>query len=247
MGDKLKKVAVRALKRFGLKIVRIPKQGSLNGKRVINFLHIGKNAGTQISMLSKAINKANPHISILKCSHRTFLRDLPSEQEYFFSIREPVSRFKSAFYSRKRKGQPRFFAEWTPYEAQAFADFEHANDLAEALFEEGERGRQAIDAINSISHTSMNQVDWFYMHGNMFKVRPPLYIIRQENFADDFAKFKELLGVDNETTIETDSVRSHRNDYDSVPELSERAVGNLKKWYSQDIEFYKRCEAWLEQ
>lgn len=217
------------------------------GKRVVNFLHNGKNAGTQISMLSKAINKANPNISIVKCRHRVFLRDLPPDQEYFFSIREPISRFKSAFYSRKRKGQPRYFAEWTPYEAHAFQDFEHANDLAEALFEDSERGRKALDAITSINHTSMNQIDWFYMHGNMFKVRPPLYIIRQENFAKDFAKFKELLGVDSETTIETDAVRSHRNDYRGVPEFTEKAIENLEKWYSQDFEFYKRCEAWLEQ
>lgn len=247
MGNKLKTVTARTLERFGMKIVRIPKRRFSKGKRVVNFLHIGKNAGTQISVLADVINSENPHISIVKRNHDTFLRHLPVDQEYFFSIREPISRFKSGFYSRKRKGKPRIFAEWTIYEAQAFQNFEHANDLAEALFEPSERGRQAIDAIKSIRHTAMNQVDWFYTCGNMFEIRPPVHIIRQENFANDFAKLTELLGVEGEVIIEKDPVRSHRNNYEGVPELSELAIENLTKWYSQDIAFYKRCVAWLER
>jgi hypothetical protein len=88
------------------------------------FLHIGKNAGTQILHLANQLQ--HDGIVINKMPHRSKLRDIDENDQYFFSIRDPISRFKSGFYSRKRKGQPRIYSEWTPHEAAAFKSFEHA-------------------------------------------------------------------------------------------------------------------------
>ena len=134
-----------------------------------------------------------------------------------------------------------------PYEAKAFADFDHANDLAEALFTEGPLGVRAFGAIKSIQHTAMNQVDWFSGFGNIFTVRPPVWVVRQERFEEDIAVLCSKLGYEGGIRIVADPVKSHRGDYSDTPELSERAVENLKQWYVQDLEFYRTCEDWLSQ
>ena len=105
---------------------------TLNNKaNTIAFLHIGKNAGTQITHVTKQLKKYN--IKIKKYHHKTKLADLSRNSQYFFSIRNPATRFLSGFYSRKRKGQPRLNIDWNIHEKIAFEQFEHANDIAENL------------------------------------------------------------------------------------------------------------------
>lgn len=214
-------------------------------KRSIHFLHIGKAAGTQIQGVAKQINERSSSLRIKCHNHDTALRGLPAGEAYFFSIRNPETRFVSGFYSRKRKGQPLLFAEWSRDEAAAFAAFEHANELAECLFETGSTGAKALMAATSISHCAMHQIDWFRRMGFFFELRPPLAILRQENFAVDLAAFLERLEIDFPVHIERDKVQSHANDYRGIPALSEKARHNLRLWYSRDYAFYDQCERWI--
>lgn len=242
----LKRAADAAFGALGYKLIRTSAKLRAN-ENAVHFLHIGKNVGTQIQALTKIINEAGIGTKFIHHSHDTFLRHIPENADFFFSVRDPISRFKSGFYSRKRKGQPRIYSEWTQFERRAFEDFEHANDLAESLFAEGDLGRKAFCAIKSISHTAMNQVDWFYGFGNLFDLRPPVSIVRQEHFEKDFEILKRQLGIDLATPITRDPVLAHKNDYSDTPALSEKANANLRIWYSQDFEFYQQCEAWLER
>jgi hypothetical protein len=220
----------------------------------IHFLHIGKNAGTQIKSLCDQLNTLQGRSSagfreLIKHGHSTVLAALPKGAQYFFSIREPVSRFKSGFYSRKRKGQPRLYAEWTQHEEAAFSDFPEANDLAESLFEGGALGAAAFRAIKSIRHTAQNQSDWFCTMGNFLRTNPPIWIIRQEHFASDFQVLLRRAAFDidvNELTISANPKTAHTFDYTGVPELSGKAVENLQIWYAQDIQFYAACEEWID-
>ena len=152
----------------------------------------------------------------------------------------------SGFYSRKRKGLPRIYSEWSRHEKRAFSYFEHANDLAEALFDDGVRGYNAICAIKSIFHCSMDQVGWFDCSGYFLDINPPVAIIRLEKFENDVRLFLTRIGVDSGVWFSTDPVARHSNDYSLVPELSEKAQNNLYNWYRQDYEFYRMCEAWIE-
>ena len=215
--------------------------------RTIHFLHIGKNAGNQIKLIIKQINAQCPDVHIRRHGHRVSLREIADDGAYFFSIRNPVTRFRSGFYSRKRKGQPRKLIEWTRHEAKAFSDFEHANELAEALFSGGVAGAKAFGAMKSISHVSMNQVDWFSRVGNILEIRPPLCIIRQEMFDVDIHALKVETGFEGDFRIEKDPIKSHINDYSDIPEFSQKALSNLARWYVQDFEFYKACEEWIER
>lgn len=216
------------------------------GRPRVHFLHIGKNAGTEIK---RYVDHLRPALAsrwkVVKHRHETWLRDLPPGEPYFFSIRSPLGRFRSGFYGRKRKSLPRYHREWSEHEALAFGDFEHANDLAEALFRKDDLGRKAWAAMKSPKHTAMNQSDWFTACGQFLRVRPPLVIIRQEHFAEDIASLQRKLGVDPPVVLEADFVASHRTDYAGVPPLSELAVENLRRWYAQDFEFYDLCCDWV--
>ena len=213
--------------------------------REIAFLHIGKNAGTQIMHLAQQLR---PHgVVVHQLPHSKKLFEGPPALNYFFSIRNPITRFKSGFYSRKRKGQPRIYVEWTPPEAMAFGRFAHANDLAEALFRRDDAGYDAVQAIQSIRHTAMQQVDWFERLAYL-DLRPPVWIIRQENFAEDFETFLARMGLPlkyRDLKPAQDAASAHSNDYSQVPELSELAKENLKRWYARDFVFYELCERWM--
>lgn len=243
----MKKTFKKMLGRLGLGSKEAVTQPSKQEKADIIFIHIGKNAGTQIVNLSKQILDMSG-TNIQKVKHDVRLSQIDPELPYFFSIRNPVGRFKSAFYSRKRKGQPRVYSEWSEHEAIAFSEFEHANDLAESLFSKGERGASAMAAMQSISHTTMHQIDWFAKEGYFLKARPPIWIIRQENFREDFDTLLEKANLNlkmSDLEIANDEKQAHKNDYSQVPALSAKAKDNLALWYSRDFEFVEKCEQWM--
>ena len=247
----MKKLIKKSLTSVGIEISRVKKLNKeaseiASEANEIAFLHIGKNAGTQVMHVARQLT---PHgVYIKKYRHNVKLASLPAETKYFFSIRNPSERFISGFYSRKRKGQPRIYSEWSQHEKAAFEEFEDANELAEMLFHENEGGVKARAAIKSIRHTGMQQVDWFQGCAYL-NIQPPLTIIRQEFFEQDMQRFLDLLGVtqDLSSLLTEDKVKAHRNDYDEVPPLSELAVKNLKRWYIQDYMFYEMCEEWLKE
>lgn len=213
----------------------------------IAFLHIGKNAGTQITHLARQIEDS-AGVKIINCGHETKLYMLPEGARYFFSIRNPVSRYKSGFYSRKRKGQPRIYNEWTEHEHLAFSRFEHANDLAECLFKNDKQGHEAAQAIESISHTSRHQIDWFQRTGQFLTLTPPLWIIRQEHFDNDFSELLSKSNIElsySDLQVSKDAMTTHKNDYTEAAEFSDLAITNLKRWYARDYVFYELCESWM--
>ncbi|WP_176273358.1 sulfotransferase family 2 domain-containing protein [Altererythrobacter lutimaris] len=214
----------------------------------IFFLHIGKNAGTQVRQLCEQV-QAKGHAEFVRVRHGDKFSVLPDGARYFFSVRSPSARFKSGFYSRKRKGAPRLYNEWSAHEAEAFAHFEHASDLAESLFEETTRGRLAWAAAQSITHTAMQQSDWFSQYGFALELHPPIWIIRQEHFNADFDKLLERAGIAlrlADLSIAQDQKLAHSTDYTATPELSAKAQNNLERWYARDFAFYNLCCDWIE-
>ena len=218
-------------------------------RKTLHFLHIGKNAGTEITRYIDRINLVSADFEIVRHGHDFFMHRLCKDNDnpgYFFSIRNPISRFKSAFYGRKRQGKPRYDnALWSSDEALAFKEFAHATELAEALFRRDDLGRKALAAVKSIRHTAQNQTDWFYCFGHFLDLKPPIAIIRQENFQEDMTNFQRKINLPDPFLLNQDAVLSHKNNYDGTPDLSPTAVENLMRWYCQDIAFYEMCEDWI--
>ena len=218
-------------------------------KNSLIFIHIGKNAGTHINNISSKINALQSEYKIISARHRGNLRDIPKRIPYFFSIRDPISRFKSAFYSRKRKGYPVYDSPHNRSESKAFSIFKEANDLAESLFREDSIGEEAFWAMNSITHIKTHQFDRFSSVPSFLKYRPPIHIIRTENFKNDFSKFllKTNIKVSiDELNLEKDKNSSHTTIYSDIPSLSELAKSNLKIWFKKDYYFYGICSDWLD-
>lgn len=231
--------------RAGLEIALRRVRRTRPGRRVIYFLHIGKAAGSQVKQALEQINQGQSAVLMQAMRHHVTLQDIPEPADYFFSIRDPISRFRSGFYSRKRCGQPLNNIPWTRYEEQAFTAFEHANDLAEGLFAGGEAGMRAAAAIKSIEHTARDQIDWFAQAGDIFATRPPVWVLRQEHLEEDFATFLDRAGIAIRPDLRRDPTGAHANDYSQVPPLSDRARENLRKWYCQDYAFYDAVETWM--
>ncbi|MFT5796976.1 MAG: hypothetical protein ACI84R_001031 [Candidatus Azotimanducaceae bacterium] len=216
----------------------------------IHFLHIGKCAGSQVGRIARQINQDPDGHRIIKHHHDVYLRHLHKKADYFFSIRHPISRFSSGFYSRKRKGAPKLHIEWSPDDTFAFETFEHANDLAEALFEKTDLGHKAWAAMKSIRHTAQNQSDWFYCRGSFLFTRPPIWILRQENFDANLTTFFDRAKLDLgdcKIKISSDPKAAHANNYTDIPPLSDKAREKLSLWYAQGIAFYDMCEVWMMQ
>jgi len=151
----------------------------------------------------------------------------------------------SGFYSRKRKGQPRYYVEWSPREQRAFEVFAHANDLAEALFSDGELGAQALNAMTGILHVSTPQLSWFDDPWDLFYgARRPFFVLRQGRLRQDFAAMARKLSLPVEISLPEDRTSAHRNDYAGVPPLSDLAIKNLQRWYAADIEFFRLAQAY---
>lgn len=216
-------------------------------QKAVHYLHIGKTAGTQIGHVIKQVNKAQSKLRIVKHDHGATLRSLPQSDDYFFSLRDPVGRFRSGFYSRKRMGRPRLNNPWSPSEARIFAEFEHATDLAEALFRNDARGSSAMAAMLTIGHVGNSQVDWFKKAGDIFTLRPPVWIIRQSQLEADINSLLQRLGLMQHFTVTKDPVQAHLNDYTGIPPMSDLAVENIQRWHSADYQFYAKCEAWMNE
>ncbi|PTX57481.1 sulfotransferase family protein [Litoreibacter ponti] len=119
-------------------------------------LHIGKTGGSYMRSLLRH-NETRWTRPLHLLGHGGTLRGsakrFGDDRRLAFVVRDPVTRFVSAFYSRQRQGRPTYQVDWTPEEAAAFLWFEHAEDLALALRSDVPRARSAaLYAMGAIQH-----------------------------------------------------------------------------------------------
>ena len=234
---------------------------NLSGKEVFHFLHIGKTGGTAVryALVRDMIlledggrnNRGTSMVSlpntpyILKLhTHSITLKNIPEGEKVIFFLRDPIARFVSSFYSRKRKGMPRYFFEWHPEEKAAFQKFETANELACSIMSENRKTSDAaVKAMQSVFHVNTSFWDWFENKEYFLSRIPGIFFIGfQESLNHDFEKLKMKLGLPDAIRLPTDNVEAHRGKYsDSEKFLEEKAIRNLEKWYARDYEFIKLC------
>jgi hypothetical protein len=207
----------------------------------VHVLHVGKTGGTA---LKAALNAYPPKVELHLHGHRTRLRDVPRGERVVFFVREPLSRYVSAFYSRQRKGQPRYYFEWNRAEERAFAAFATPDELAAALSSpDTALRREAQAAIKGIRHLRSPYAEWFGSERALLRRLDDILLIGfQEELDDDFEILKSLLGMDPHARLPAGDRRAHRNPQDVDKTLSPAAESNLRKWYARDIRFYDFCK-----
>jgi len=210
----------------------------------VHFIHVSKAGGTAIRYALRQAQEegggefVSPWGPVRTHRHSFRLRDVPKGDKATFALRDPVSRFVSGYYSRQRKGAPRYVREWSNAERQSFEWFPTPQALAEALAEPpGETRKRAEFAMKSIRHLKRRLTLWTgdptYLRRNLDKV---LYIARQETLDDDWEKLKELLGLPAELALPQDAIVAHRTIYPSDVSISDRGVAALRAWYAEDFE-----------
>jgi len=167
------------------------------------------------------------------------LRDAKRGEKVFFFVRDPIDRFVSGFYSRKRKGMPRIYNEWSGNEREAFNNFKTPNELGLALSNKNRKVReQAIKAMQSIGHVNTSYWDWFKNRAYfMDRMGDILLVGEQRKLGENFLKLKELLGLPEALALPKDRTNTHKNPENVDKNISPKARKNLEKYYSKDYEF----------
>ena len=234
-----------------VKKARQKKRYQAEGKQIINFLHIGKTGGSAIKFALKdwAEKPLKNNSVIYLHSHRVGLKDIPKGEKVFFFLRDPISRFKSGFYSRKRQGQPRIYSPWSEDEKITFERFETPNDLAMALSSPNlEMRKNAEFAIGSIKHTRLFTQEFFstkeYFSSRLSDI---FFIGFQETLSTDFEILKAKLSLPEDVALPNDDIKAHRNPNNLNTKISPEAIENLMNWYKTDLELIQFCHDMIQE
>jgi hypothetical protein len=206
----------------------------------VHFLHIRKTGGTAVT---EALGPVALKFGIMLHAHNTKLSDIPRDHRVFFFVRHPISRFVSGFFSRLRRGMPRYNYEWSEVEAKAFGRFAKPNDLAEALSaSETETRTCAREAMRGVAHLNSSYKDWFSGEQELEERLDSILLIGlQERLSADFEYLKQLLHLPPNLCLPEDDLLAHRTPKDFNRQLTPLAERNLADWYVEDIRFYDRC------
>tara|TARA_B100000674_G_scaffold360971_1_gene303741 strand:+ start:2673 stop:3404 length:732 start_codon:yes stop_codon:yes gene_type:complete len=231
----------------------------------VHFLHVGKTGGSTIKHAIKATAiKLNPQLSkkdvrddkiidlskltnnkleIIFHGHGTSLADIPKDEYFVFSIREPISRFVSGFNSRKRQGRPRYNCPWTQSEKKAFQTFNTPDELAISLTSEDKETREmAKRAMQSIRHIK-NRLSQWIIDENYLQARSNrlITIIRQDHLQDDFEDFQKRLNINKYIELVNDENVAHRSSDMDDKFLSEKSRSNLSSFLEREFQLYSFC------
>lgn len=209
-------------------------------KQIVHFLHIGKTGGTAIKEALKN-QTVTSSCKIFLHGHRFTLRTVPQGDKCVFFVRDPVSRFVSAFYSRQRMGQPRYLVPWSKAEERSFSYFKTPNQLALALSSEDEaQQKQAKYAMRCITHVNTSFATWLGDEEYFLsRLEDVLLIGHQESLTADFSSLKRLLTLSDAVKLPEDEAKSHQNSNAFDKRIDEKARQNLQAWYANDYEYLK--------
>jgi O-antigen biosynthesis protein len=208
----------------------------------LNVLHIGKTGGTALKHVLLE-HQAASRYQLLFRGHDVTLPDVPVGERYMFLIRDPLTRFVSAFNGRFREDRPRYHYPWREEERIAFAIFKTPDQLAVALSsaDAGERAR-AEAAMHGIGHVNTPYTAWFPDESAFRERLPDLFFIGlQDRLDEDFELLKRKLGLPGDATLPRDETIAHKTPKGFESQLSELGRANLERWYERDVALVRLC------
>jgi hypothetical protein len=208
----------------------------------LNVLHIGKTGGTALKHVLQE-NAGTSHYQLLFRGHDVTLADIPPGEQFMFLIRDPLTRFVSAFNGRLREDRPRYHYPWRDEERVAFAIFKTPDQLAVALSsEDDEERRQAEAAMHGIGHVNTPYTFWF-PHESAFRARlsDVFFIGLQDRLDDDFELLRRKLRLPDGVAMPHDETAAHKTPAGFTSQLSDRGRTNLERWYARDVAFVGLC------
>jgi hypothetical protein len=208
----------------------------------LNVLHIGKTGGTALKHVLREHQDASRY-QLLFRGHDVTLADVPVGEPFMFLIRDPLTRFVSAFNGRLREDRPRYHYPWRDEEKVAFAIFKTPDELAVALSSPDEtEQRQAEEAMHGIGHVNTPYTFWF-RDEKAFRSRLPdvFFVGLQDRLDEDFELLKRMLGLPEEARMPGDETIAHKTPAGFEDQLSDVGRANLERWYAWDVAFVELC------
>jgi hypothetical protein len=203
-----------------------------------HFLHIGKTGGSAIKAALRPFRK---QCNIAFHPHWFATANVPAGERFFFCVRDPVSRFISAFNSRLRMGRPAGLVPWDADEEWAFARFQTPDALAAALgATDPAEARQARRAMRSIRHVRQHQNEWFPAPAEnslQKQARRVLWIGFQESLDADFELLKSHMKLSADVFLPLDNALAHRAPENCPTVLTGEGRRNIAAWYAEDVRF----------
>ncbi|WP_017658547.1 sulfotransferase family 2 domain-containing protein [Baaleninema simplex] len=218
------------------------------GGQIANFLHISKTGGSAIKHTLADYLQTDNFIIHLR-GHDCKLRDIPQGDKFFFCLRDPIARFASAFYFKKRQTRPWKHSKFET-ERKILQSFKTPEDLAIALSTNDPVLRNlAVEGMTSIEHINTSYLDWFESESYFLsRFHDCLYVAFQESLDRDFECLKQILGLPQDLYITQNSNKAkinpqHGNQSSKTYQFSQAATYNLKQWYARDYDFFNLCQS----
>ena len=197
----------------------------LNNKLHFNLIHIGKTGG---STISKYLTNNNIQYNKIHCKQIDYEKD----KNYIITLRNPISRFISAFNWRYKKFlnneiiKNRFNEYKIIFELSIYEKYQNINNLAEKLYINNKLNEELHLELRTIkSHLFMN-IDFYISNFLEQCPKDKIYkVITNENLNKDM---KSLFNIDI-----TDREKDNKN-FDKIKRLSKQGYLNLKKYLEKD-------------
>ena len=209
---------------------------------LLHVFHIGKTGGTALNETLLEHSEACRY-RLLFGGHTLTLRDVPAGERFMFVIREPLTRFVSAFNGRLREDRPRYHYPWREEEKIAFAIFKTPDQLAKALSSaDGKERRQAEDAMRGIGHVNTPYSYWFEDEETFrARISDLFFIGFTDRLNDEFGLLKHKLGLPPDIRLPHEETAAHRTPAGFSTQLSDVGRANLERWYAHDMSFVQLC------
>jgi hypothetical protein len=161
---------------------------------IVYFLHIGKAGGTILKSIFSNNKIQKNKIKVIGVSEKFKIYQLHPDQKYIFSIRNPITRYFSAFHARKIKSDI-WTKEYYSVEGFGFYLYNDANQLAEDLY-----SKNLIKVF--LSHISIrcipiineNIYSWFNIED--LKKNLPQFIFENSTINEDWKFFSTKFGFE---------------------------------------------------
>jgi hypothetical protein len=208
-----------------------------SGIQPLHVLHIYKTGGTALKHALDQVPRTSTH-AIFSHKHSISLNCIPRGHSVVFTVRDPVARFISGFYDRRREGRPRYSTPWSEAERRTFERFLTPNAIGEALAGSAPEVAEAKAALASLDRLAVPWSAWLGTPADLVARKSEiLYVGRQETLEADFERLRKILSLPPEAALPKDDVDAHRaRDVDR--QLSETARAALAVAFAENY-------AWL--
>ena len=159
-------------------------------------------------------------------------------------MRDPATRFVSAFNMRFRMQYSEYRKYLTDKELKTFQSFDSANELAESLSSSDPlRQQMAMTAMKGTYFIKETLQQWLISLKYLKRRRDDiLYIGRQETMKQDFDKIKKIIGLPDSLLLPKDRNKANRAPANSKTYISKLGLRNLRNFYQEDYKILEFCE-----